>query len=812
MDELEQEGMTPDSAIEIEIDNPDDVLLRADGVEIDLMPDAQEAVYEHDQNLAELFTEDELHTLSQELLELVDADKNSRKDWVQTYVEGLDTLGLQIEERTEPWEGACGLVHPMLIEAAVRFQSETIMETFPAGGPVETKIIGRETPEKIDAAKRVKEDMNYRLTEQMPEFRDEHERMLFNLALAGAAAKKVYFDPSLGRQTSVFIPAEDFILPYGASNVRAAQRKTHVMRKTQNEVRKLQVAGFYRDVELPEPTLELNEIEEKKAEKTGIDAINDERHTLLEIHCEMNLEGTDDEDEDGIQAPYVVTIDKTSGIVLSIRRNWLEEDDLRLPQTYFVMYNYVPGFGAYGFGLIHLVGALAKGSTSILRQLIDSGTLANLPGGLKSRGLRIKGDDTPIAPGEFRDVDIPSGSVRDNILPLPYKEPSQVLFALFGAVVEEGRRLGATADLKISDMSAQAPVGTTLALLERQLKVMSAVQARVHNSMKEELKLLKSIIRDFVAQSYEYSPDTGEPMAMQADYDAIDVIPVSDPNAATMSQRIAQLQAVTQLSQAAPNVYDLAQLHRTAVDLIGLPNADKLVPLPDDKTRSPKDPVRENMAALIGEPLKAFSYQDHRAHIAAHQAMLQDPAMQQVLQSPTGQTIAPAIMAHIQEHMAFEYKQQIEMMIGQQLPEGDQPVPPELERMLSGMMAQAAQQLLQQNMQAAQAQQAQQMAQDPVMQQQDRELKIKEMETQRKAMNDQFDREVALERLALERERFEREDVRAGVKTDTENIKAQAELRERAQNSQSKAMDSQARMIQALSNRGGRNDSTGSPK
>lgn len=762
-------------ALEIEIENPEDVTLRTDGVEIDLMPEKKdEGADEHTANLAEFMDDDVLMTLGADLLEDVDNDIRSRAEWAKTYVEGLKVLGLNIEERSEPWNGACGLHHPMLLEAAVRFQSETIMETFPASGPVGTKIIGRETEEKIQAAKRVKEDMNYRLTEQMPEYRTEHEKLLFNLALAGSGFKKVFDDTTLGRPCAMFVAAEDLIMPYACSSVTQAHRKTHRMRKTPNEVKKLQIQGFYRDVELPEPTLMTNEIEEEKAEKEGVEMTDDDRHTLYEIHCEIDLPGF--EDEDGIKLPYVITIDACSGIVLSIYRNWIEGDELFLPRQHFTGYTYVTGFGAYGFGLIHLVGALAKGATSILRQLIDAGTLSNLPGGFKTKGARIKGDDSPIRPGEFRDMDIASGSLKDNIVPLPYKEPSQVLFSLLNSVIDEGRRLAATADIKISDMSAEAPVGTTLALLERQLKVMGAVQARVHAAMKEEFKLLKAVIRDNAPVTYSYQPDHGSATAIRSDYDSVDIIPVSDPNATTMTQRIAQLQAVVQLASMAPTVYDQAELHRNAIDLIGLPNAQKIVPLPSDKVRKPKDPVSENMSALIGQPLKAFEYQDHKAHIAAHQAFLQDPGMQQVLQGPTGQTIAPSIMAHIQEHMAFQYKQEIEQMLGFQLPDAEDGMSPEVEKQVSAAMAQAGQVLLQRNQQAAQQAQAEQAMQDPVIQAQQKELQLKEMEMQRKEQNDKFDYEVALERIQLERERLAAEDARIREKQRAQNIKDAAQL------------------------------------
>lgn len=766
--------------IEIEIENPDDVTLSAGGVEIDLMPEKSEptGAKAHDANLAEHMDEDDLNTLAADLLAEVQADRDSRKEWVDVYAEGLDTLGLQIEDRSEPWEGACGLVHPLMIEAAVRFQSETITEVFPAAGPVKAKILGRETPAKKEVAGRVQDDMNYRLTEEMAEYRTEHEKLLFNLALAGSAFKKVYYDPALGRQAAVFVPAEDFIMPYGVSNVASAHRKTHVMRKTANEMKKLMVSGFYRDIELPEPSIELDEIQEKKAEKEGAEATNDDRHTVYEVHCELDLPGF--EDKDGIALPYIVAIEKSSAKVLAIYRNWDEKDELKLPQHYFVGYNYVTGFGAYGFGLIHLIGALCKGATSILRQLVDAGTLANLPGGLKARGLRIKDGNMPIRPGEFRDVDLPSGTVKDSIMTLPFKEPSQVLLALMNTVVEDTRRLAATADLKISDMSAQAPVGTTLALLERQLKVMSAVQARVHNAMKEEFKLLKRVIRDYTSDDYEYDVDNERPMVKGSDYDMVEVIPVSDPNAATMSQRIAQAQAALQLSQSAPQVYDLPQLHRSILESIGIKNAAEMVPLPDDKTRKPKDPVSENMAALVNQPIKAFMYQDHKAHIAAHEAFLNDPKMQMVMQTPAGQALGPALMAHIQEHMAFQYRRDIEALIGMPLPAPSDEMPPELELQISAIMAQAAGMLLQKSQQEAQQQMAQQMAQDPVIQAQQKELELKQLEMERKARNDQFDFDVAMERLAVERERLDREDQRAREKQRSDNIKSAVDLQLRA--------------------------------
>ncbi|MFM7013325.1 MAG: hypothetical protein ACKO0Z_29015 [Betaproteobacteria bacterium] len=716
-------------AVEIMIDNPDDVQIGIDGMEIDLMPggESEEAFGD---NLAEYMDAGELGVLASDLLELVESDINSRKEWVEMYVKGLEVLGMKYDERTEPWEGACGVYSTVLTEAAIRFQSETIIETFPAAGPVKTEIIGAIDKLKEEAAERVREDMNFKLTEEMPEYRPEHERMLYNLGLAGAAFKKVYKDPALGRQTAVFVPAEDIIIPYGAASARTAERVTHTMRKTKNDIRKLQVAGFYRDVELGEPVTFHTDIEKKKAEDQGYTLTDDERYQILEICVDWDMPGY--EDEDGIARPYVVTIDRSTQEVLAVYRNWDEGDKLKLRNQHFVQYTYVPGFGVYGLGLIHIIGGYARAGTSIIRQLVDAGTLSNLPGGLKSRGLRIKGDDTPIAPGEFRDVDVPSGSVKDNIMALPYKEPSQVLMTLLNQITDEARRLGSIADMQISDMSANAPVGTTLAILERQLKTMSAVQARVHYSMKEEFKLLKRIIRDNTPGEYEYVPNGGDPKAKRADYDMVDVIPVSDPNSATMAQRIMQYQAAIQLAQGAPQIYDLPQLHRQMLEVLGIKNADKLVPIDEDM--APRDPVSENMALLTGKPTKAFIYQDHDAHIAVHTAMMQDPTiMAQLGQNPQAQAMQAAIMAHVAEHVAFQYRSQMQERLGATLPAPNTEIPEELEVQLSKLVAQASAQLLQMNKGKAAQQQAQQQAQDPIIQMQQQELQIKKQEADIKA-------------------------------------------------------------------------------
>lgn len=733
-------------AIEIEIDNPDDVQLSVDGLTIDLMPDSVNGDVPFDANLADFMSEGELQKLAGDLVELIEADINSRKEWVETYVKGLEVLGMRYEERTEPWDGACGVFSTLLTEAAVRFQSETIIETFPAAGPVKTEIVGAITKLKEESAERVRDDMNWRLTEQMPEYRTEHERMLFNLGLAGCAFKKVYFDTAKDRQTALFVPAEDVILPWGCSGIRDAERATHVLRKSENDIRKLQVGGFYRDVDLGEPVTFHSDIEKKKAEDQGYTLSEDNRFQLFECHVDYDMPGF--EDEDGIALPYVVTIDRGTNKVLSIYRNWREGDRNHLKRDHFVQYDYITGFGAYGIGYIHLIGGYARAGTALIRQLVDAGTLSNLPGGLKARGLRIKGDDTPIAPGEFRDVDVPSGSVRDNIMALPYKEPSQVLAALLERITEEARRLGSIADMNVSDMSANAPVGTTLALLERQLKTMSAVQARVHYSMKQEFKLLKEIIRDHAPTEYAYDPVSGSRQALQADYDAVDVIPVSDPNSSTMAQRIMQYQAVIQLSQSAPQIYDLPQLHRQMIEVLGIKNADKLVPVEDDLT--PRDPISENMAFLTGKPTKAFIYQDHDAHIAVHTSMLQDPMiMGQIGQTPMAQQMQAAIMAHVAEHVAFKYRSEIQQRLGATLPAPNVELPQEVEVQLSKLVAQASQQLLTMHKGQAAQQQAQAVAQDPIVQMQQQELALKAKEVDLKQLKIKGDLQLKSEELAL---------------------------------------------------------------
>jgi len=758
--------------LEIEIEDPESVEIGIDGMPVMRIEESEPSDEDFDANLAEYMSDGDLQSLASDLVGDFDEDIGSRKDWMQTYVDGIQLLGMKIEERTEPWEGACGVYHPLLSEALVKFQAETIMETFPAAGPVKTQIVGKETQEKKDAAERVADDMNYQLTDVMQEFRPEHERMLWGLGLSGNAFKKVYFDPSIGRQVSMFVPAEDLVVPYGATDLASSPRVTHVMRKTPNELRKLQVAGFYRDIELPEPSDSFDEVEKKIAEKMGFRATTDDRYKILEMQVDLDLPGYEDEEDGeptGIALPYIVTIDKSNGIVLAIRRNWRPEDEHKKKRSHFVHYGYIPGFGFYCFGLIHLIGAFAKSGTSILRQLVDAGSLANLPGGFKTRGLRIKGDDTPIAPGEFRDVDVPSGTMRDNVMPLPYKEPSQVLAQLMNQIIEEGRRFASAADMKISDMSAQAPVGTTLAILERTLKVMSAVQARIHYSFKEELRLLRDIIRDYTPDTYTYEPVEGSPRAKKSDYDNVDVIPVSDPNAATMAQKITQYQAVLQLAQGAPQIYNLPKLHRQMLDVLGIKNAQQLVKLPEDQ--KPEDPITENTNVLMMKPVKAFYYQDHQAHIAVHMAAMQDPKIMQLVgQNPQAQAMQAAMMAHINEHVAYEYRKQMEMRMGIELPfhpdeddSDEKAMPQEVEVRVSQMAAQAAQQMLQQNQQQAQAQQNAQAQQDPIIQLQQQEMQIKQGELELKTKKLATDAAAKADQLQIERDRIESQEKIAGM-------------------------------------------------
>jgi hypothetical protein len=774
-------ALEEEEPIEIQIVDPEEVNIKAPGFAMHMEKDEDGDSF--DANIAEEMDESQLLEIAGELLGEYDADVSSRKEWLDTYVKGLKLLGLKYEERSEPWAGACGVFHPLLMESAIKFQSETIMETFPAAGPVRTRIIGKETPEKMAAAQRVEEDMNYQLTEVMQEYRPEHERLLLSVSLSGNAFKKVYFDPSIDRQTAVFISAEDIIVPYGAANLESAERVTHRMRKTENEMRKLQFSGFYRDVDLGEPQHVLDEVEKQKAQEQGFSASMDDRFQILEMHVNMDLEGYEDTDKKGsptgIALPYVVTIEKGTSTILAIRRNWLEDDKLKLRRQHFVHYGYIPGFGFYYFGLIHLIGGHTQAATSLLRQLVDAGTLSNLPGGLKSRGLRIKGDDTPIAPGEFRDVDLPSGAIRDNILPLPYKEPSQTLAALMGQIVDDGKQFAAAADLKIADMSGQAPVGTTLAILERALKVMSAVQARIHYAMKQEFKLLAAIIRDNTPEEYGYEPSEGDAGAKKSDYDKVDVLPVSDPNASTLAQRIVQYQAVLQLSQTSPDIYDLPKLHRQMIETLGIKNADKLIPDEDDI--KPLDPVSENMAIMRGKPIKAFLHQDHEAHITVHMAMMQDPKLAAMIgQNPKAQAIMAAANDHLMEHVSFQYRKDIEKQLGASLPpppdfDGDDEelgrLPPEIEVQLSQLASQAASRLLQKDQAEMQQQQAQQQQQDPLVQLQQMDVQIKKQLADIKGQEMQFEQQIKTQEMQLKAQELQLKAQESQAETERKKMK-----------------------------------------
>jgi hypothetical protein len=742
------ESLEADPGLEIEVVNPESVTLADGSMEITLVPEeALSDEGEFDENLAERMDEGELSSLASELLGLVDADVSARKEWSDMYVKGIEVLGLKYEDRTEPWDGACGVFSTILLEAAIRFQAETMSETFPASGPVKTKILGAVTPQKLEAAERVRADMNYQLTERMVEYRSEHERMLYSLGLAGSAFKKVYYDVQLKRQVSMYLPAEDVIVPYGASNIQTAERVTHIMRKTKNELKRLQLAGFYRDIDLGEPVSFFTDIEKRKAEEGGYTLQSDDRYAIYEMQVDYCLPGFDD--EEGMPRPYIITIDKGTSNVLSIRRNYDPTGNQDIKRDHFVHYVYVPGFGFYGLGLIHIIGGYAIAGTSLIRQLVDAGTLSNLPGGLKARGLRVKGDDTPIAPGEWRDVDVPSGALKDNFFILPYKEPSQVLAGLLEKITSEGRRLGAISDMNVSDMSANAPVGTTLAILERVLKPMAAVQARVHFAMKQEFKLLKALIAEYADEPYDYIPEGVDRRARSEDYAQVDVIPVSDPNATTMAQRVVQYQAAFQMAQTAPQIYDLPYLHRQMIEVLGIKNGDKIVPLAEDQ--KPRDPISENMGALVGKPMKAFMYQDHEAHLTAHQSFMQDPMiLQSIGQNPQAQQIMAGLQAHIAEHLGFMYRKQIEERLGAPLPAPNEEMPEEIELQLSRLVADAGKQLTQIHQTQAAQQQAQQQAQDPLFQLQQQELQVKMQDVQRKAQKDQADVAIDQEKLKLE--------------------------------------------------------------
>ena len=779
---------TVEPDIEIEIEDPEE-LSGLDGIAIEM---GTEVVMsdDFDANLAEEMDEGELQSLAGKLIEEVDEDVHSRKDWAETYVKGLEVLGMKYEERTEPWNGACGVFSTVLTEAAIRFQAETITESFPASGPVKTEIMGAIDRLKMEAAQRVGNHMNYYLTEKMPEYRPEHERLLLNLGLIGTAFKKVYPDQNLGRPVSMYVGAEDLIMPYGSSGVMHCERVTHMMRKTKNEIHRLQVAGFYRDIDLGEPMHIETDIEKKKADEAGYSMTDDDRYHLAEVHVDCVMPG--DEHPDEIALPYVITIERGTRKVLSIRRNWKKGDKKYLKRQHFVQYTYIPGFGAYGFGLIHLIGGYARAGTMIIRQLVDAGSLANLPGGLKARGLRVKGDDTPIAPGEFRDVDVPGGSIKDNIMTLPYKEPSQVLASLLATITDEARKLGSISDMNISDMSANAPVGTTLALLERQLKTMSAVQARVHYSMKQEFKLLKPLIKDYAPTDYEYDPENADKSAKQSDYDMVEVIPVSDPNSSTMAQRLMQYQAAMQMAQGAPQIYNLPKLHRQMLDVIGIPNAEDIVPTDDDL--KPKDPISENMSFLKGKPTKAFIYQNHDAHIAVHQSMMQDPILQaQIGQSPAGQQMMPAIMAHISEHLAFQYRAKIEKQLGVPLPSPDQELPQDVEVQLSALVAQAAQQVLASSQSQAAQQQAQQQAQDPLVQMQQAQLQIQQQEAATKAKKVDGDLQIKQQELQIKAQQAQQ---KTGVNPQVEEQIKMAQAQQQMQTSQQEHQQNLAHNLQ----------------
>ena len=806
-----EEEAVDEQAIEIEIEDPESVTITAGDTEITIDPDA-EIDDAFNNNLAEELDDQILDELSSDLLGEFEGDVNSRRDWLDTYVDGLELLGLKMEDRSEPWEGACNVFHPLMTEALVKFQAETMMETFPGGGPVKCQIIGKETKENIDASQRVKENMNYQLMELMPEYRPEHERMLWGLGLAGNAFKKVYYDSNLDRQVSIFVPAEDIVVPYGASNLETAERVTHVMRKTKNEMRKLQVSEFYRDIDIGEPTYDLEEVEKKIAEKMGFDASSDDRYKILEMHVDIDLKEYEDKDDDGketgIAIPYVVTIEKGSGSILAIRRNWDPVDPAKLKRQHFVHYGYIPGFGFYCFGLIHLIGAFAKSGTMILRQLVDAGTLSNLPGGFKSRGLRIRGDDTPIAPAEWRDIDVPAGTLRDNLLPLPYKEPSQVLNSLMNQIIEEGRRFASAADMKVSDMSSQSPVGTTLAILERTLKVMSAVQARIHYAMKTEFKLLKNIIRDNTPPEYSYEPVDGDRSVKQSDYDAVEIIPVSNPNAATMSQKVVQYQAVMQMAQANPDIYDMVQLNREMLEVLGIKNIDKLVPEKDDIKIL--DPVAENMNILNGKPVKAFSEQDQEAHIKVHMAFAQDPKLKQLVgQSPNAATFQGAMEAHVAEHIGFAYRKQIEKQLGVPLPPPGEPLPPDVEADISRLSARAGEQVLQQNTAEVQQQQTQQQAQDPLIQMQQAELQIKQQEAQTKAQKVMADIEIDKERLAIELQKGQLDRMEMESRERIEGAKLGAQAMEKDKDLKAKQLIEGAKLgVQVVQEDKARKDKT----
>ena len=784
---LEEGAMEPDIAIVVEDPETLEVVMDDGSVVVQFGQNPfEDAAPAHDANLAEHIEDNELEHIASELVDHFQSDRESRGDWASAYIKGMDLLGMKVEERTEPWNGASGVYHPMMTEAVIKFQAQAMGELLPAAGPVRTKIMGKLTTEKYEQAQRVETELNYLITEKMPDYRDEMEQLLFKLPMAGSAFKKIYFDPITERPVSQFVPAEDLVVSYGASNLRTAPRFTHVMKKTSAEILKLQVNGFYRDIELPEAVKDITDIEAKYNELEGSEATfsDDPRHTILEMHVDLDLPEPFS-DENGVALPYVVTIDKSSSIVLAIRRNWYEDDAKREKRMHVVHYPYLPGMGFYGTGLIHTLGGLTKSATSIMRQLIDAGTLSNLPAGFKARGMRITGDNTPIMPGEFRDVDVPAGTIKDSIVPLPYKEPSGVLYSLLGNVVEEGRRIGAVGDIQMKDVNAQAPVGTTLALMERSMQVMSGIQARLHAAMKQELRILARIVHDYMPEEYAYEMD--EPADRVSDFDGrVDVIPVSDPNAATMAQRIMQYQAALQLAQQAPQMYNMGKLHRQMLEVLGIQDAEDIIQLPEDI--KPADPVTENMAILQQEPVKAFAYQDHQAHIQTHMMAMQDPKIQQVVgQSPFASAIQSAMMSHITEHVAMQYRVEIQKQLGVELPDPEAPLPEDIELQVSRLAAQAAEKLFQKNAAEAAAEQAAAQQADPLTQIQQRELMIKEKELEHKIEMDKLktniDGMAKSENVRLQQERIDLEQEKAvaniGIRVselETEQKEAAARL------------------------------------
>lgn len=772
-------AMMPED-IEIEIEHE----VAPDGsVTIEFEPEAAENT-EFNANLVESIADDALGKLCTELISQFEEDLLARRDWIQAYFKGLKLLGLKSEPRSTPWQNACGVFHPVLTEAVVRFQSEVITETFPAMGPVKTTVIGEETKENLAAALRVAEDMNYKLTTEMVEYRPEHERMLWSLPLAGSAFKKVYYDETLGRQVSIFVPAEDVVIPYGAVSLDNAERVTHVMRKSENDIKKLMNVGFYTQFDVPEVQDPLDEIEQEKQEAYGdeFSAVTDPRHRLLEIQVDIDLMEYGFKDtygfEEGIATPYIVTINRSTNQIYSIYRNYKENDESRSRRCHFVQYNYVPGSGSYGFGLIHLIGGYAEAATSLLRQLVDTGTLSNLPGGLKTRGLRMnKGNDSPIGPGEWRDVDVPAGAIRDNLMPLPYKEPSPTLYQLLQDIIGEAKSFVNASELNVSAMSAQAPVGTTLALLERQLKVMSAIQSRMHYSMKREFQLLKGVIRDCTDDEYFYNVEKAPRSIKREDYDLCEVLPVSDPNASTMAHKVIQYQTVTQMAQQAPGIYDLKLLHRQMIEVIGIKNADKLVPIEDDVENT--DPVTENQNMLVGKPVKAFIEQDHDAHIAVHIGLAQDPNVQQLLESsPNAQALMAGYQNHIAEHIGMKMRRQIEQQMGIQLPPEGEKLPPEMEQAISRMAADAMLRVTDANKAEQARKEAEQAAQDPMVQIQQQELAIKGKQVEQKDKEIEIKQQQAVADAAYKAEQIRLEEERLASTRELESMKLGAKIAE----------------------------------